>query len=441
MDNNNIEDDILIQKYETLLYNKESIYFDLDEFEIIILHYISAERFADALEAIIHAELCYPEDVEIALHKIYIMMQLDNFERAFELLTILEEKEPDLFEINLYKGHIYSIDDDLENALREFELAFEKSPSIDIEGLQYVPEILIRRQHFEEALVFLHKFIDSDNADAQIFFNAGYCYGQTGNIEEAEKYYEKSLDEDPFNEKTWVVLGSLYLDSNNLNKALEAFEFALSINKDNHLAAFCKIATYIKSNNRIKALNCMFETLLKTTDDTFASYSIDESHIKEEDFDESDSCDDLDTEETDQEPDTNTSYWDYSKMLYAQGNIKSAIKIIDKAIKLEPDNEDYLYFRGQCFIRLYQEQNMMSTMLQKLSETEESSSDELENSEFMNLHKKAVFFYNVGDMEECCKYLLESIAIDRKGLDMFYELFPKAIHDAYIINYFGKHLK
>jgi hypothetical protein len=59
----------------------------------------------------------------------------------------------------------------------------------------------------------------------------------------------------------------------------------------------------------------------------------------------------------------------------------------------------------------------------------------------MNKHKKAVFFYNVGDIEECCKYLLESVIINSEGLELFFNLFPKAKDDAFIINYFGKYLK
>jgi hypothetical protein len=84
-----IDDNILIQKYEALLYSKESMYFDTEEFGIIISYYISEARYADALEALIRAELCYPDDIELALHKIRIMMYLDNFDRAFELLLDL----------------------------------------------------------------------------------------------------------------------------------------------------------------------------------------------------------------------------------------------------------------------------------------------------------------------------------------------------------------
>jgi tetratricopeptide (TPR) repeat protein len=433
-----IEDDILIQKYEELLYNKASIYFDACEFETIIIHYMSEERYADALEALIYAELCHPDNIELALHKIRIMMNLDNPDRAFELLTVLEKKANDLFEVNLYKGHIHTLSDEIDDAVREFELAFEKSPGLDEEELQYIPEILIDQKYFDEALVFLYKFIDSGNTNAKIFFETGYCYEQIDKYQEAEEYYEKSLDEDPFNEKTWVILGSMYLNSNEFDKALEAFEFALSINNSDYIASFCKIATLIKSNSFNKAIDCILELLMQSPENADILSRLGECYEKTQDTENAELCY---TQAIAQGTEIDMPYWGLSKILYLQNDIATAIQVIDKAIALEPDNENYLYFRGQCFMRLCNNNDMLEPILENLSVMRELNSGKSDDSDFINMHKKAVFFYNIGDMEQCCKYLLESILIDSKGLEMFFDIFPKAKDDAFIINYFGKYLK
>jgi tetratricopeptide (TPR) repeat protein len=433
-----IEDDILVQKYETLLYNRESIYFDTDEFGTIITYYMLEERYADALEALIHAEICHPENVELTLHKVRIMMYLDNFDRAFELLLALEEKGYDLFEINLYKGHIYTLNDEIENAVKEFELAFEKNHEYDDEELQYIPDILIDQKYFEEALVFLHKFIDSGNANATIFFNAGYCYDQLSNIEEAEKYYEKSLDEDPFDEKAWNTLGILYFNADNLDKALEAFEFALSINDEDYIASLCKSLILIRLGEYNKAIEYILEILAKSPNDANALCNLGGCYEKKQNPEEAEQCY---ARAIGQEPDFSMPYWGLSRILYAQGNLEAAIKIIDKAIEIEPDNEKYLYFRGQCFINLCRDRNVLENVLQSLHKIEKYDSEKYQDSEFINKHKKAVFLYNVGDLEECCKYLLDSVMINSKGLEMFFDVFPRAKDDAYIINYFGKYLK
>ncbi|MDR0385721.1 MAG: hypothetical protein LBH60_06560 [Prevotellaceae bacterium] len=429
------DDDILIQKYEMLLYNKESMYFDSDEFEIIINYYMVKEKYADALEAMIHAELCHPDDIELALQKIRIMMQLDNSDRAFDLLLMLENKAPDLFEINLYKGHIYVLNDDIEAALREFEFAFEKCPEFDNEELRCIPSILIEHDYFEEALIFLHKFIDSDNATAKLFLKAGYCYEQTSNDVEAEFYYEKSLDEDPFDEKAWMVLGAFHLKLFDVDKALEAFEFALSINKDSRIASMCKVTALIKSNEYDKALKYFLEIMMKFSEES--DYDDDEQYYEE--------FEDADDEENNDEKEFTVNlempYWKLSKILYIQGDIETAIQSIDKALETDPDNEDYIYFRGQCFTCISHDKDRMKKVLQNLKTVKESNYKESVDSEFVNKHKKAAFFYELENMEVCCKYLLESVLINSEGLELFFTLFPEAKDSAYIIKYIGKHLK
>jgi tetratricopeptide (TPR) repeat protein len=433
-----IEDDILIQKYEMLLYNKASMYFDMDEFETIIIYYMSEERFADALEALIHAELCHPDDTELALHRVRIMMNLENYDKAFELLVDLEDKMDDLFEISLYKGHIYAMNDDIENAVAAFKLAVERSPGPGCEIVHDIPEILIEMNYFDEALIFLHKFIDSGDTNAKIFFNAGFCYEQLSKFDESEKYYEKSLDENPFDEKTWIMLGAMYLGSGNFDKALEAFEFALSINNNATIALLCKTATLIQSGDYSNAIENITKIMSHNSDDAGFLCTLGEYYEKKQDFEKAEQ---IYMEIIGQKNDSDMSYWGLSKLLYAQGDIENAIQVIDKAIEIDPDNEEYLYFRGQCFISLSKDKNMLSDILQSMYIIKETNAEKIEDAEFMNKYKKAVFFYNVGIMEDCCKYLLESLLINSEGLEMFFNLFPKAKDNAYLINYLGKYLK
>jgi tetratricopeptide (TPR) repeat protein len=167
-------------------------------------------------------------------------------------------------------------------------------------------------------------------------------------------------------------------------------------------------------------------------------YALGECYEKKQELAEAQDCY---TDAINQEFSFDMPYWGLSRVLYAQGDIESAIQVIDKAIELEPDNEDYLYFRGQCLISLCNDKNVLETILQNLPAIKDANTSTSEDSEFINKHKKAVFFYNIKNMEECCKYLLESIMIDSNGFEMFFDIFPKAKDDAYIINYFGKYFK
>ncbi|MDR3246824.1 MAG: tetratricopeptide repeat protein [Prevotellaceae bacterium] len=436
------EDYTLIQKYEMLLYNKEAIYFDVYDFETIIAHYNSEERYADALEALVHAGLCHPEANELMLHKANILMCLDNFDRAFELLRDLDEKLPTFFEVNLYRGYIYLEFDDLVSAVKEFEIAFEKSPDLEAEQLQYIPEALIEDGHFEEAMPFLSKFIDSGKSNAKILFQTGLCYDKLSEPEEAEKYYEKSLDEDPFNDKTWVALGVLYMASGRAEKAMEAYDFALSINKDNTLASLCKSTVLIQSGDFEKAIGCIMDILDTSPDDADSLYSLGECYEKKYNLQEAEDCYIQAIEQGTRFADP---YWGLAKMRYNEKNFEAAIKTIDRALEFEPNDEKYISFRGKCLVHLFldpAERCSIDETFERLNIEMNYYSDKSKaDKEFTTKHKKAVFFYNLGEMEQCCKYLLESMKIKEDGLDMFFEIIPKAKDDAFIINYLGKYFK
>jgi tetratricopeptide (TPR) repeat protein len=433
-----LEELFLLKKYEMLVYNKESIYFDIEEFETIIVHYISEEQYADAMEALVHAELCHPEINEFTLHKVKIMMCLENFDRAFQLLYGLEEKLPGFYEVNLCRGYVYLESDNLPCAIDEFEIAFEKSGPEFAEEFYYVPETLISQDHFDEALPFLFKFIDSGNANAKIYYQTGLCYDGLSNFEEAEKYYEISLDEDPFSEKTWIAMGTLCMNINKIDKALDAYDFALSINKNNYFASFCKSTVLLQIGEYDKAIACIVGMLEKKPNDANMLYSLGGCYEKGENLEEAGNCY---IKAIEQEPGFALPYWGFSKILYAQNDIEGAIKSIDKALEFEPDNDEYLYFRGQCFISLMSDKEMLDSILQNLNLSNEYEVEKYDGSDFMNKYKKAVFFYQVGDIEQCCKYLLESVKMNNAGLNMFFNLIPKAKEDAFIINYLGKHFK
>ncbi|MDR1594183.1 MAG: tetratricopeptide repeat protein [Prevotellaceae bacterium] len=433
-----MEDDILIQKYETSLYNRELIYLDSDEFEVIIDHYMQKDRYADALEASIHAELCHPDDVSLSLCKIRAMMSLDNYDRAFELLEYLEKNHNDIYELNLYKGQIYAIGGEVDNAVREFEIVCNKNPSLDVETQVYISDVLIEQRYYEEALSFLLKFVELGTVDARIYFNTGYCYEQIPNVKKAEKYYEKSLDEDPFNEKTWIILGALHLNTFNIDKALEAFEFALSINNNSHIAALCKTATLIKSGDYNKAIDCIMDILANAPGNVDALCSLGECYEMQDDFDEAEECY---TQAIYNEKNSDVPYWGLSRVLYAQGDVEMAIQIIDKAIALDPNNEEYLFFRGQCFVSLSRNMEKLNNVLRNPNIIRATKSWLHKIPGYMNKYKKAVFLYSAGNVEDCCTYLLDAVLMHSECLVWFFNLFPEAKKNAYLVNYFGKYLK
>ena len=425
----NIEESVIIQKYEMLLYSKQSIYFDVAEFDIIVSHYLYEGKYLDALEALIHAEECHPGNTEIELHKIKIMICLEDYEKALELIQQVEDKFPEYYELNISRGQIYLAYDDISNALKEFTIAFDKNtepePDTDIFD---IPDFLIEQNYLEEALLFLHRLIDEQKADALMYYQTAYCYDKLLRFTEAEMYYEKSLDEDPFDDKTWIALGLMHLNIENWDRALDCFEFALSINEDNYIASLCKSNALMQLGDYDQAIDCIREILKVMPDDSNTLYCLGGCYEKKNDFAEAEKCY---LKAIESEPYFSLPYWGLSKILYNQQDFEGAIKTIDKAIEYEPNNEDYTFFRGQCLINLISNRNILNSLF--------INEDYILDKDAEIIYKQAVFFYEIGDVEQCCKLLVQALDTDYSVLDVFFEKYPEAKDDAYIINYMGRY--
>jgi len=426
-----IEESTLVQKYETLLYAKKSIYFDVAEFDIIVSHYIYEGQYLDALEVLVHAKDCHPDNRELEYYKVKIFIALEEYEKAINLIEELEPILPNSFELNILRGQVHLIlYGDIDKAVEQFKIALANITSIDNDAYD-IPDFLIEYGYYEDALYFLEIYINKFTADAVLLYQTAHCYDKLEQFDKSEQYYEKSLDEDPFDEKTWIALGILNLSKNNLQKALDSFEFALSINENNYVAALCRINTFIQTNEYDNAMEAIKELLYKMPDDANTMYCLGACYEKTQNVAK---AEESYLKSIENDPEFAQPYWGLAKIMLLQNNVEGAIKLLDKALENDPDNDEYLFLRGQSIILLSADalSNFISIQNMEIADS---------NDEFINKYKKAIFFYSIGNMEQCCKYLIESIKQKKEGLEMFFKVYPEAKNDAYVINYLGKYIK
>ena len=442
---NFMDEENLIQKYEVLLYNGESMYFDFDEFEIIISHYINETRYFDALEAQIHAKLCHPENKPLDILKVEIFIYLEEYEKASELIVEIEN-QTDIYDVNVYKGQLYLILDNLDKAMVQFRIAIEKcfrdDEEFDFDSRIYdVPEFLMDEGHFKEALVFLHKLIDADKADAELYCQTAYCYERISDLDKAELYYEKALDENPFDEKIWISLGIFHSNNSEYRKALHAFDFALSINEKNIAAAIGKSNTLILLKEMDEALRWTRELLETKPNDPALLFNLGKCHVEKNDISK---AEEYFTETIRQDPEFAPAYYEMAKIAYSGHDFQTAIKLLEEAWEIEPGNREFTHLKGLCMIAMVSDLATLYPMLEGMKQVEQYSSELFETGVkvfFEDRYKNAVACYHLGLMEDCCKALFEAGQIFIYALDMFFRCVPEAKNDAYIINYFGKNLK
>ncbi|MDR2465821.1 MAG: tetratricopeptide repeat protein [Prevotellaceae bacterium] len=440
-----MDEENLIQKYEVLLYNGESMYFDFDEFEIIVSHYINENRYFDALEAQIHAKLCHPENRKLDILKVEIFIYLEEYEKASELIVEIEN-QTDVYDVNVYKGQLYLILDNPDKAMAQFEIAmkkcFREDEDFDFDSRIYdIPEFLIDEGYYKEALVFMHELIDAGKADAELFCQTAYCYERISEPEQAELYYEKALDENPFDEKIWISLGIFHSGNSDHLKALHAFDFALSINEKNISAAIGKSNTLIMLKEIDAAMKWTTEMLETKPNDPDLLFNLGKCHVEKNNTSKAEECF---TEAIRNDPELASAYCEMAKIACGRHDYQTAVKLLEEAWNIEPGNREFTHLKGLCMIAMVSDLATLSPMLEGMKKVEHYSSDLFENgikTFFEDKYKNAVACYHLGLIEECCKSLFEAGQIFIYALDMFFRCVPEAKNDAYIINYFGKNMK
>src|SRR3954467_9088501 len=83
-----------IKKFEEMLKNGESIFFDLNTFEYIINHFMEAGKLKKALKACEVAMSQYPFSVELMLDKANLYIRKQKFDQALELIEKAELFQP-----------------------------------------------------------------------------------------------------------------------------------------------------------------------------------------------------------------------------------------------------------------------------------------------------------------------------------------------------------
>ena len=99
----------LARKYEEGLKRNQSLFFDLEDYEELVLYYSNQNLPKKALQATKHAESQHPFSVELMLLKAQAFINLENYTEALEVLATAETFQPNEAEIFMLRGSLYSI--------------------------------------------------------------------------------------------------------------------------------------------------------------------------------------------------------------------------------------------------------------------------------------------------------------------------------------------
>ena len=270
LSNEEEEYNLSLSKFESMLKTNKVLFFDSEEFEEIILHYLDMGKASLAKKALKLALEQHPKSTGLKLVQVEMLVYDDKLDVAEKLLNELYAIEPHNEEIYIQKANIYSKRDNHEKAVELLKTALEYTDDYadvyNLIGMEY-----LFMDNLELAKENFIKCLEEDTEDQAALYNVVYCFEFLDQNLEAIEYLKKYIDKNPYSEIAWHQSGRLYYGVKDYENAIRAFEFATYID-DEFIGAFMEKG---KALERLKRYEDAIESYNRTIElDDPTSYAL-----------------------------------------------------------------------------------------------------------------------------------------------------------------------
>ncbi len=326
-----------IAKFESMLKTDDVYFFDAEDFEDIIHHYLNNGKVALAKKAIKIGLKQHPDSIELKLLEVEVLVFENNLELAEQLLDKLQLLDSDNDEIYIQRANIYSKKNNHEAAIRLLNKALSLSEdSFDIHSLMGMEYLFM--DDFKLAKECFIKCVSFDARDYSSLYNVIYCFEFLEDFDGAIYYLNNYLDENPYSEVAWHQLGKQYFSKRLYPEALSAFDFAI-ISDDTFIGAYYEKGKVLEKLGKYNEAIENYETTIKIEDPTSHAYlRIGKCHEKLENYD---MAKFYYYQTVHEDPLLDKGWLAITDFYCKRKNFKKALYYIDKAINIDSENSNY----------------------------------------------------------------------------------------------------
>ncbi len=439
------DDNLSLSKFESMLKTNHVLFFDSNEFENIIHHYMDIGKMALAKKAIKLGLEQHPASTSLKLFQVEVFVFENKLKMADQLLNKLYEIEPLNEDIYIQKANILSKKDDHEKAIsilkQALEFSEENADLFSLIGMEY-----LFLDKFEDAKFYFIKCLEADYEDYSALYNAIYCFEFLDQNKEAIEFLDAYLQKNPYCEVAWHQLGKQYYYTKDYKKALAAFDFAI-ISDDLFIGAYLEKG---KVHEKLKQFDIAIEnykiTLALDDPTSFALLRIGKCWEKL-------GQDDLAVlyyyKTVEEDPLLDKGWIAITNFYNKNKNYQKALHYINKAINIDSENVIYWKLYAQINQRLHfleeAERGYKKTLelgdyeldiwlaradiLIGLGEYEAASFSLIQTTEFYSEqaeveYRLAGLYFITNQSVKGCFHLKNALALDRDYVFIIEELFP-----------------
>lgn len=447
----------LVNRYERMLANNDSFYFDLDQLEEIVDYYCDNNKFQQALEAIQYAYSLFPDNTAMMLRESQILAGSGQLTRALQRLRQLEKFEPRNQEMFLTMASIYS-------QLREHRKAivlFKKA--LEVGGDEYEEDIYLEialeyenLERFDKAIETLQSALQRKPDNETLVYELAYCFDIAERPDESVSYFQQFTEHHPFSFAAWYSLGNALQKANKLNDALDAYEYCIALQPDFTPAYYNKAHTLFKQEK--------YQEAILTFEETYA-YEQPQApifcHVGEcfEKLGELDKAMFYYRKSIQTDENYADAYVGMGVVLDMQGKTSESLELITHAIELEPDHPDYPLFLVEMLLKLKQFNDALlltQSLIVRFPDNEDVWLDHSDvirqtgdiqgalqaiNEGWSNCpqsapigYRKVAYMMVAGERDNARELLLRMYLNDAEGMDELAEYYPEIKNDLLFID-------
>lgn len=259
-----------ILKFESMLKTNDVYFFDAEDFEEIIHHYLNNGKITLAKKAIKIGLQQHPAAIHIKLLDVEVLVFENRFQKAEIILDELQRLDSANEEIYIQRANIYSKKDNHEAAVELLKKALTLSQgSLDVYSLLGMEYLFM--DNFEKARENFMICVEHDAHDYASLYNVVYCFEFLEEYDGAINYLNDYLERNPYCQVAWHQLGKQYFEKAMYKEALAAFDFAI-IADDSFIGAYFEKGKVLEKMGEYEKAIESYETTISIEDPTSHAY-------------------------------------------------------------------------------------------------------------------------------------------------------------------------
>ncbi len=326
-----------INKFESMLKTDDVYFFDAEDFEEIVHHYLNNGKISLGKKAIQIGLEQHPNSLELKLLQVEILAFEDKFEAAELLLDEIENINAQNEEVYIQRANIRSKQDKHQEAvnllLEALHLTTEAFDIHSLLGMEY-----LFMDNYLEAKQSFMKCVEIDDSDYSSLYNVVYCFEFLEDFDGAIHYLNEYLERNPYCEVAWHQLGKMYYSMDMFPEALTAFDFAV-ISDDSFIGAYFEKGKVLEKLGRYNEAIENYESTITLEDPTsYAFLRLGKCHEKLGNYD---LAKYYYYHTVHEDPLLDKGWLAITDFHYGQKNYDKALYYINKAINIDGENPQY----------------------------------------------------------------------------------------------------